>query len=164
MILLHRPVWDLLRVGYCLKIFPENHQEALVSKHFSNSSAISASISCKSVLPSLDVLELMAGAFAPISYASNYRFEAAADLHQKQELGWLHAPSLPAKAQSCYREPEAVGMHLHGNSASERSEQCRGLHSAIQFVLNGSTVKINMALLKWIMKQLNDKSPKRSCK
>lgn len=34
----------------------------------------------------------MAGAFAPVSYASNYRFEAAADLHQKQELGGRMLP------------------------------------------------------------------------
>lgn len=42
--LLQGPVWDLLRAGYCLKVFPANHQEALVSKH------------TVTVLPSLDAL------------------------------------------------------------------------------------------------------------
>lgn len=68
----------------------------------------------------------MVGAFAPISCASNYRFEAAADLLQKQELGWPHAPSLPAKAQSCCRELEAVGMHLHGNRSPWKDQSNAG--------------------------------------
>lgn len=77
----------------------------------------------------------------------------------------MAARSLSAsQGTECCREPEAVGTDLHGNRSLGTSEPCWGLHSAIQFVLNGSTVKINMALLKWIMRQLNDKSPKRSCK
>lgn len=142
---LHRPVWDPLSVGYCLKIFPESHQESLVSKHKNNYSVISESVSFKPVLPALIVSELMADTFAPISFASRYRLGEAADLYQKQELGWLHVHMLPAKARSCLADNSVKHKMWACNSMGmvlgKHPEWFRGLRSAFRLVLNGSTVK-----------------------
>lgn len=145
LILLHRPVWDPLSVGYCLKIFPESHQEPLVSTHKNNCSVISESIRFKPVLPVLGVSELTADTFAPISFASRYRLGEAADRHQKQELGWLHVHTLPAKARSCLgynlAKHKMWAWNSMGMVLGKHPEWFWGWRSAFRLVLNGSTVK-----------------------
>lgn len=141
--LLHGPVWDPLSVGYCLKISPESHQEALISKHKNKSYTISESVSFRPVLPSLVDLELRLIFLLQFPLLPNVDLEKQQDLQQKQELGWLHVHMFPP--QSCLghnlvKEKMWVCISMEIRTW-EASEKFWALCSAICFILNGRAAK-----------------------
>ncbi|KAJ7395193.1 hypothetical protein BTVI_157546 [Pitangus sulphuratus] len=86
------------------------------------------------------------------------RLEATADIHQKQELGWLHNHSLPAKAQSCLGY-NVVNQKLWARisleiGSWEDQKQCRGLNSAIRFVLNESHGQLQSSCLLVVLNEM----------